>query len=63
MNNKKFKILKKIYKKKKPFKNLKGKKKKEPGCTGRKQGRSHISGGNGLLPLHSYTPSTYKFFQ
>ena len=28
MNNKKFKILKKIYKKKKPFKNLKGKKKK-----------------------------------
>lgn len=31
----------------------------KPGCKGTKYGRSHISGGKGLLPLHSYTPNTY----
>lgn len=31
---------------------------KRPGWTISQYGRIHISGGSGLRPLHSYTPST-----
>ena len=31
-----------------------------PGCRGRKEGRIQNSGGIGLLPIHSNTPSIYK---
>ena len=32
----------------------------KPGCMGRNEGRSQNSGGIGLLPLHSNTPSIYN---